>query len=247
MRRYVFLLFCAICLGVTALGQQTGAVVSPVQRRVELAQMRIRSEPKSPQGYNDLAFAYVRWARDSGDPQLYEKADAALRQSLQLSPDNYEARRLQVAVLLGREQPADALKLASALQIHNHDDIGIWGLLVDANIALGKLDDAERDAQWILDLRSGSSLGFTKAARIREITGDSEGAIEFYEEAARRTSPSDADERAWLLTQNARLQLKLGNSQRAQSLTAEALKLFPDSQLAKAALTTAPAKQQSAQ
>lgn len=237
---------CALCLGVTALGQDAGAVASPIQKRLEAAQMRIRSDPKSPQGYNNLAFAYCRWARDTGDAQFFDKAEAALQHSLQLSPDNMEAKKLQVTVLLGKHQPEEALKLASSLQIHNHDDITIWALLVDANIALNKFDEAERDAQWILDLRSGSSLGFTKAARIRELTGDLEGATQFYEEAARRTAPSDMDERAWLLTQNARCQLKLGNPQRAESLAQEALKLFPDSQLAKATLASAPDKQQAA-
>jgi tetratricopeptide (TPR) repeat protein len=234
---------CAVLLAMAAFypvaggqAQDASATASPVQRRIDAAQKRIQAEPKSAQAYNDLAFAYCRWARDSGDATLYDKAEAALKQSLQLAPGNYEARKLEVTVLLGKNQAAEALKLASALQIHNHDDITIWGLLVDANIALGKLDEAERDAQWILDLRSGSSLGFTQAARIRELTGDPEGAAEFYEEAARRTAQTDADERAWLMTQEARLQLKLGNKQRAQTLVQEALRLFPDSQVAKAVL-----------
>jgi len=58
--------------------------------------------------------------------------------------------------------------------------------------------EAERDAQWILDLRPGSRLGFVKAAAVRERFGDREGAIEFLDEAARRTSPNDSGERAWL-------------------------------------------------
>jgi tetratricopeptide (TPR) repeat protein len=214
-----------------------------VQRRVEVAQKRIQSDPKAFQAYNDLAFALCRWARDSGDSQLYDKAGEALQRSLQLSPGNREALKLQVTVLLGKRQFAEALKLASDLQIHNHDDIGLWGLLVDANIGIGNLDEAERDAQWILDLRSGSSLGFTKAACLRELFGDPEGAAEFFDEAARRTSPADLDERAWLIVQNARMQLKLGNPQQAEELLKQALKVFPDSKLALAVLATLPAKQ----
>lgn len=235
------LLLCAtwaVAANSMAHAQVSNANPSPVQRRIEVAQKRVQSEPKNAQSYNDLAFALCRGARDSGDLKLYDEADAALQHSLQLSPGNREAVKLRVTVLIGKRQFADALKLASDLQVHNHDDITIWGLLVDANVGLGKLDDAERDAQWILDLRSGSSLGFTKAAGLRELFGDPEGAIEFYEEAARRTAQSDLDERAWLMTQNARLQLKLGNAQRAQALLSQALTLFPDSQLARTAQTT---------
>lgn len=235
------LLVCAIwaaTISPAAHAQVSNAASSPVERRIELAQRRIQSEPKNAQAYNELAFALCRAARDNGEVKLYDDADAALQKSLQLSPGNRDAFKLGVTVLLGKHQFAEALKLASDLQVHNHDDITIWGLLVDANVGLGKLDDAERDAQWILDLRSGSSLGFTKAAGLRELFGDPEGAIEFYEEAARRTSQSDLDERAWLMTQNARLQLKLGNTQRAQALLSEALTLFPNSQLARTAQTT---------
>ena len=49
--------------------------------------------------------------------------------------------------------------------------------------ALGNYTEAERDCQWILDLRRGSALGFEKAAGLRELFGDNEGAIEFYGEA----------------------------------------------------------------
>jgi tetratricopeptide (TPR) repeat protein len=107
-------------------------------------------------------------------------------------------------------------------------------LLVDANVALGNKEEAKRCAQWILDLRAGSSLGFEKAAGLRVIYGDPEGAIEFYQEADRRTSPNDLDQHAWLLTQIAKIQLAVGNRKQAEEKVAQALKLFPDSQLARA-------------
>jgi tetratricopeptide (TPR) repeat protein len=201
------------------------AAQSPVQHRIELALARVRSQPSNFEAYNELAFAYCRAARDSGDTKLYGQAEAAIDHALKLSPGNREALKLRVTVLNGSRQYAEALKLASDLQKNNHDDIIVWGLLVDANIGLHNLDEAERDAQWILDLRSGSSLGFTKAAELRESFGDPEGAAQFYEEAARRTPQSDLDERAWLTMQNARCQTKLGNAQRAQQLLDEASKL----------------------
>jgi len=43
--------------------------------------------------------------------------------------------------------------------------------MVDANSALGNYSEAERDAQWILDLRRASALGFEKAADLRELFG----------------------------------------------------------------------------
>jgi tetratricopeptide (TPR) repeat protein len=220
-----------VAAGILA-GQIPAPSSSPAQKRVDVAEKRTKAEPQSWQAYNDLAFAYCRWARDAEDAQLYDKAESALQHSFQLSPGNYEARKLEIQVILGKHDFARGLKLATELNHQVPDDIAGWALLVDANVGLKNYDAAEHAAQWILDLRAGSSLGFVKAAGLREIFGDPEGAAEFFEEASKRTAQSDLDERAWLLTQNARQQLKLGKPERAEDTLKQALQLFPDSHLA---------------
>jgi tetratricopeptide (TPR) repeat protein len=190
-------------LALASLRLLTGEI-SPAER-IEVAQKRVQMDPKSWQAYNDLAFAFYRQARNSGDPAWLDQAEAALRKSFQLSPNNYDARKLHVTVLLGRGDFKEALRLAAELNHKTPDDIAGWGLLVDANLGLGNNAEAEKDAQWILDLRPGSTLGFAKAAAVRERIGDPEGAIEFLDEARRRTSPNDLDEQAWLLKQRTRL------------------------------------------
>ncbi len=224
--------------------QNLGGTASPPSRRIDAAQRIVKSKPDSFQSYNDLAYALCRKARDTGDVSLYDQADNALKRSLQLSPGNYDARKLQATILLRRNDPAAALKLAIELNSKVPDDIAGWGLLVDANMALGNYKEAERDAQWILDLRAGSTLGFEKAAALREMFGDVEGAIEFLDEANRRTSLNDADQHAWLLTQKARLELESGNDKQAEELLNEAQKLFPGSQFAIAVLAKLRLEQQ---
>jgi tetratricopeptide (TPR) repeat protein len=204
---------------------------SPVNRRIELAEKKIRAEPKNAQAYNELAFALCRAARDREDLALYTRAHAALDHSLELSPNNYEAQKLRVTVLLGQHLSTEALKLATEVNRRMPDDIYGWGLLVDANVAVGNDAEAERAAQWILDLRPGSGLGFTKAAGLREKFGDPEGALEFLEEAERRVSPNDTDERVWLLIGKARLHLSMNDPVRARECLDQAGQLFPDSRL----------------
>lgn len=223
---------CFLCALLALACLPAPAQLSLVDRRISAAQKKVESDPKSWLAYNELAFAFCRKGRDSSDSAAYDRAQAALDRSFQFSPGNYDGEKLQVTVWLGKQRFADALKLATELNSKAHDDIGVWGLLVDCNMSLGNYAEAKRDAQWILDLRSGSSLGFEKAAGLRVHFGDPEGAIEFYDEANRRTSANDADQHAWLLTQIANLQLASGNLKQAQDRLAQALKLFPDSQLA---------------
>ena len=225
----------ALWFALTALGAfQAPAQVNPVEQRIAAAQKKDQATPKSWQAYNDLAFAFCRKGRDNGEIAAYDQAQAALDHSFALSPGNYDAEKLQVTILLGKREFARALKLATELNNKVHDDIAVWGLLVDSNVALNNYPEAERDAQWILDLRAGSSLGFVKAAGLRVLFGDPQGAIEFYDEANRRTSANDVDEHAWLLTQIASIQLASGNVKEAEARLREAVKLFPDSQLAAA-------------
>jgi tetratricopeptide (TPR) repeat protein len=207
-------------------------VVSPVDARIAAAQQQVKAKPQAAASYDDLAAALIRKARDYRDQTLYAKANAAVDEALKLSKNEYEAQKLRAAILLGMDQPQDALALATALHNKVPDDLVGWSLLVDANVALGNYDAAEKAAQWILDLRPGSALGFEKAAGLRELFGDVEGSVEFYDEAIRRTSQNDGDQRAWLLTQKARLLLSVGNTKAAADMLAQATRMFPDSQLA---------------
>jgi tetratricopeptide (TPR) repeat protein len=205
---------------------------SPADPRIAAARQQMAANPKAFQTYNELAAGLCRKARDTSDITLYDQANDAVDRSLALSPGNYDAMKLRVTVLLGKHEFQQALKLAQELNHKVPDDIGNWASLADANAALGNYSEAERDAQWVLDLRRGSALGFEKAAGLRELFGDNEGAIEFYGEALSRTAQSDLDQRAWLLTQKARVTLASGNPKSASDTLAEALHLFPASQLA---------------
>jgi tetratricopeptide (TPR) repeat protein len=228
MRLSLLLLSSVSCL----FAWQSSPSISFADQRVALARQQVATNPKGFQTYNDLATALCRKARDTSDVSLYKEADVAVNRSLELSAGNYDGVKLRVAVLLGEHEFPQALKLARELNKRTPDDIANWASLVDANAALGNYAEAEKDAQWILDLRRASALGFEKAAFLRELFGDKEGAIEFYGEALTRTAQSDVDQRAWLLTQKARLTLASGNPKSAADTLAEVARLFPASQLA---------------
>ena len=104
----------------------------------------------------------------------------------------------------------------------------VYAFLTDAHIELGDYEKAERAAQWMLDLRPGNIAGMTRGAYLREIFGDVEGAIEWMWAAHELTPFHEIEDRAWLLTQFAHLELSRGELDRAEAGAKAALDLFPD-------------------
>lgn len=215
---------CALALGAAAAAADDP---TPAQRRIDAARGAVALRPE-PAAYNDLALALARRARETADPAFYDQARQALRRSLELAPGNFDARKTAVWVLLGQHEFARALDEARALNQEAPDDLQVYGLLVDANVELGRYDAAEDAAQWMLDLRPGNIPALTRAAYLRELFGDVEGALDLMAQAYRRTPPDEVEERAWILAQVAHLHLSVGAVERAEAACVEALQLFPD-------------------
>jgi tetratricopeptide (TPR) repeat protein len=107
------------------------------------------------------------------------------------------------------------------------DDVLVYGFLADASAELGKYDEAEHAVQWMLDMRPANLSGMTRAAYLRELFGDKEGAIELFTSAFNRMSPSEVEDRAWILSQIGHLSLSMGREQDAEASLQRALQLFP--------------------
>src|SRR5262249_53540635 len=88
-------------------------------------------------------------------------------------------------------------------------------------------DDAEKAAQWMLDIRPGNIPGLTRAAYLRELFGDLEGARELMQMALDQTAPGETEDRAWMLAQLGHLHLFEGDVTKAERVLQEALRLFP--------------------
>jgi len=201
---------------------------SPAEQAVSAAQKVVAARPEKPDGYNQLALAFARRARETSDNAYYDKAEEAIVRSLKLSPDNFEALKMRAWVLLGKHEFRQALDLARTLNKRAPDDLFVYGFLTDANVELGNYKEAEEACQWMLDLRPGNIPAFTRAAYLRELFGDIEGALELMAKAYERTPPLEVEDRAWLLTQLGHLELLAGRNANAELMLQEALKLFPN-------------------
>lgn len=228
MYRIAVALLFAACL--------PGGSPTPAGRAIDLAEAAIDKEPAKAEHRNALALALARRARETSDTAYYDKAAAAVDKSLELSPGNLQALKLKGWILLGKHEFADALKLATELRQRTADDEIVYGLLTDANVELGNYKDAEESAQWMLNVGRSSVPGLTRAAFLRELFGDVEGALELMNQTLSRLNPSETEDRSWTITQIAHLMMFTGKVDTADSALESALQLTPDYHYALAGL-----------
>jgi tetratricopeptide (TPR) repeat protein len=168
----------------------------------------------------------LKQARATDSAAILADAEDAIHKALQLAPNDFETRKLEVKVLLVRRQFREALNLARPLNQGTPDDVEAWGLVSDAALGLGDYTEAEHSAQWMLNLRSTNIGGLERGARLRELFGDNDGAREFWESAMRLTL-ADEEQRAWLATQMASLIRRTGHSTQAETLLRQILQATP--------------------
>jgi tetratricopeptide (TPR) repeat protein len=188
----------------------------------------VAGNPKDAGAYAALGAALCHQADETSNSLLYSDADEALNKALEISPDNFEAKKAKVCVELGRHEFTRAREQAMILNKRIPDDIMVYGLLVDANSALGNYPEAEDAAQWMLRLRPGNTPAFLHAADLREVFGEQQGALQLLKLVLDASSPADAYGRAVLLTRMARINLEIGELASAQELIDAALVLQPD-------------------
>jgi len=201
--------------------------LSPAQQAMEQAQKLIEKNAKDYEAYNALALALARRGRETSNPNFYSQGEQVLQKSFAISPGNYDGKRVEVWLLLGKHEFAAALEAAKPLNRKMPDDVMVWSFLTDANAELGNYSHAEQAAQQMLNLRPGYLPALTRAAYLRELFGDAQGALELMQMALESSPPSESEDRAWITTQMAHLKLGMGKTTEAEGLLENALTMFP--------------------
>jgi tetratricopeptide (TPR) repeat protein len=229
MNRFAALMALALLAGAgfaqTPVATETK--LSPAQLSMERAQKLIDRKPQDFEAYNALALALSRRARETSDVTYYTRAEEALKKSYAISPDNFDGKRIGVWLLLGKHEFPAAREQALLLNKKMKDDVMVYGFLTDANVELGNYREAEEACQWMLDLKPANSPAVTRAAYLRELFGDPEGAIDLMNMALESTPPFELEDRAWITTQLAHLKLTMGKLDESEKLSEQALTLFP--------------------
>lgn len=228
MKKLVALLLLSLAAAAFAQTPVAETSLSPAEKSMAAAQKEIASKPVQAGGYNHLAIALSRRARETSDVRYCAQAEEALKKSMELAPADFESQKIRVWLLLGRHEFPAALEAARVLNKRVPDDILVYGFLTDANAELGNYSDAEDAAQWMLNLRPGNLPGLTRAAYLRELLGDVEGAYQLMDMAYQSTVPTETEDRAWILSQMGHLRFIDGKTDDADKILQQALIIFPN-------------------
>lgn len=153
--------------------------------RIATLQQSLRDGDERTQGIAaiQLGQAYLQKARETGDPGYYPKAEALFTQALDADAENAEALVGLGTLALARHQFSDALAWGERARTLNPYHAPTYGVIADAQIELGRYDEAVETVQAMVDLRP--DLGsYARVSYLRELMGDREGALAAMEQAA---------------------------------------------------------------
>src|SRR5882757_6213726 len=95
--KLTFTLFVA---GSVLLGNAQVVRVTPAEQRIAAARQQVASDPKGPEGYNNLALALLGRAQETGSSDYDRQAAEAVAAGLGLVPNDFQLRKTHVALLL---------------------------------------------------------------------------------------------------------------------------------------------------
>jgi tetratricopeptide (TPR) repeat protein len=155
----------------------TRPAVSTTDRQIGVLQERLRQQPGDHKTATQLGLAYLQRARETSDPSFLTRADSVLRHALTGAPDDTETLIGLGSLALARHQFQEALDWGHRAIASNAYRATSYGVVGDAEIELGRYDQALRHFQQMVDLRPDQA-SYARVSYARELYGDMPGAIE---------------------------------------------------------------------
>jgi len=198
---------------------QTGN--SRTDREISQLQQRIREGRNVELWLEQLGWVFVAKARESFDAGFYKLAEQCARCIERRNPQSHEALLLRAHVLQNLHRFKESETLARRL-VEQRGLSFDYGLLGDALMEQGKLNDAVEAYQRMVNLKPDLHA-YARAAHMRWLKGDLDGAIEAMQLAVSAATPCDAESAAWVNTRLAFYEFQAGRFADAEQRGAFAL------------------------
>jgi tetratricopeptide (TPR) repeat protein len=184
-------------------------------------QQRLRANPADTQAYAELGLALLQQVRETGDVTLYGRAGEAFDAALQRDPNHLDALVGQGVLALALHHFEGALELADKAWAINPYRAHILGIKVDGLVELGHYQEAVDTLQAMIDLRPDLHA-YSRISYLRELYGETEGAIAAMREAASMGVPG-TEEWLWTTVQVGHLYWNSGKLREAEQMYRQAL------------------------
>ncbi|MBI3957428.1 MAG: tetratricopeptide repeat protein [Chloroflexi bacterium] len=191
-------------------------------------QERLRAFPDDAAAYAGLGLAHLQQVREDGDASHYQQAEAAFQTALARQPEQIDGLVGMGMLALARHDFAGSIPWAEAALVVNPYRAEAVGLLVDAYVELGRYAEAVETGQAMVDLRPGVG-SYSRASYLRELYGDTNGAIDAMQMALDVAVPG-AESWRWTAVQLGHLHFNRGDWAQADVYYQAALKsnaLYP--------------------
>jgi tetratricopeptide (TPR) repeat protein len=185
---------------------------------------RTQRDPADAAAWQQLAVAYVRRAATVGDPSYYGLSAQALARAEDLAPDDAATAVARGTLELSRHEFADALESGQRALAQRPDDRDALAVVVDAQVELGRYDEAAATLQRLVDVRPTLSA-LARVSYLRELMGDVPGAVTAMQQAV--AAGGGPAETATVVTFLGDLYWNSGRVEAAADEYARALRLAP--------------------
>jgi tetratricopeptide (TPR) repeat protein len=199
-------------------GASTDAQIAALERD-------IAAQPNDAELYAALGNAFLQKVRETGDASFYARSQTAFTQGLRHDPHDAGSLTGMGALALARHDFTGGLRYGMRAHAETPEVVRPYGVIVDAQIELGRYRDAARTLQTMVD-RKPNLASYSRVSYYRELNGDLDGALEAMRLAV--SAGGDAPENlAYVQTLLGNLQFERGKVAAAADAYRLALARYP--------------------
>jgi tetratricopeptide (TPR) repeat protein len=208
-----------------------------VEEAIRFLQARIKANSQDAVSYTLLAAQYMRQARETGDVTGYQRAEAALKETIKMLPDYGPAKTSLASVYYAQHSFIPALELAQQVYEKNPKVTDALVTIGDAQLALGNYQEAELAYQALND-KGDTPPVLARLATLEELNGNPQQALELMSLAASGALQSGGTKEnvAWYVLRVGDIYYNMGEIKEAGAYYEASLRIFDHYPLALAGL-----------
>ncbi len=188
-------------------------------RKILQLRLRLAKNPTDTEAMGKLGLVYLDFARSTADPRFYSSADTLFHKALDQDSHDFAGLFGMGSLCLSRHDFRSALTWGRKALSAYPRSAPVLGVLVDANIELGRYSEAQKVLDAMLAIRPGLT-SCSRASYLRELHGDLDGACAAMDMAARDGRPGSLDV-AWCRSQLGDLLFRQGKVDEAEGVYRE--------------------------